>query len=94
MVLKADGSQAPFMPEDFGIGIDVSIFGKIMRIYDCDDYTRQFFTVSNLPIRNVKDFIKSLETPGCPFILPCKPEMVLLAAQTTNCLEASKETVC
>jgi len=43
MVVKQDGSQAPFMPCDFGIGTDVSIFGRVMRIYDCDDYTRQFF---------------------------------------------------
>jgi len=43
MVVKQDGSQEPFLPKDFGIGTDISIFGRIMRIYDCDDYTRQFF---------------------------------------------------
>lgn len=43
MVVKQDGSQAPFLPNDFGIGTDCSIFGRIMRIYDCDDYTRQFY---------------------------------------------------
>jgi len=44
MVVKIDGSQEPFLPRDFGIGTDVTIFGRIMRIYDCDDYTRQFFS--------------------------------------------------
>jgi hypothetical protein len=43
MVVKQDGSQEPFLPRDFGIGTDISIFGRIMRIYDCDDYSRQFF---------------------------------------------------
>ena len=47
MVVKQDGSQEPFLPRDFGIGTDISIFGRIMRIYDCDDYTRQFFAVSD-----------------------------------------------
>ena len=46
MVVKQDGSQEPFLPRDFGIGTDISIFGRIMRIYDCDDYTRQFYAVS------------------------------------------------
>ena len=48
MVLKQDGSQCPFMPDDFGIGCDVGIYGRIIRLYDADDYTRQFFTVSKL----------------------------------------------
>ena len=46
MVLKQDGSQCPFMPEDFGIGVDIGIYGRQIRIYDCDDYTRQFYEVS------------------------------------------------
>ena len=46
MVLKQDGSQCPFMPNDFGIGVDIGIFGRQIRIYDCDDYTRQFYEVS------------------------------------------------
>ena len=48
MVVKMDGSQAPFMPSDFAIGSDVNIYGRIMRIYDCDDYSRQFYAVSTL----------------------------------------------
>ncbi len=38
---KEDGTA--FMPEDFAIGIDVPIFGRAMRIYDSDQYTRSFF---------------------------------------------------
>ena len=45
VVVKPSGS--PFMPQDFGIGIDVGIFGRQLRIYDCDDYTRHFFKVSS-----------------------------------------------
>ena len=47
MVLKADGSGSPFMPVDFGIGTDVAIYGRVIRIYGSDDYTRNFFAVSD-----------------------------------------------
>ena len=46
MVLKADGN--PFMPEDFAIGVDIEMHGRCIRLYDCDDYTRQFYAVSTL----------------------------------------------
>ena len=46
VVLKPDGSGQPFMPEDFGIGIDIGIFGRQVRINDCDSYTRQYYEVS------------------------------------------------
>lgn len=46
MILKQDGSGAPFMPQDFGIGTDTAIHGRVYRLYGCDDYTRQFFAVS------------------------------------------------
>lgn len=54
VILKSDGSGLPFMPEDFGIGIDVAILAKQIRLYDCDDYTRLFFQVSLLPCRQVE----------------------------------------
>lgn len=44
VVVKPNGSS--FMPQDFGIGIDVGIFGRQLRMYDCDEYTRHFFKVS------------------------------------------------
>ena len=47
MVLKQDGSQMPFQPTDFRVGLDLGICGRAIRIYDCDDYTRSFFKVSN-----------------------------------------------
>ena len=34
------------MPDDFSIGCDTGIFGRQVRIYDCDDYTREFYNVS------------------------------------------------
>ena len=42
--LKADGR--PYMPDDFAIGTDQAIFGRAMRIYDVDEYTRKFYAVS------------------------------------------------
>lgn len=38
VALKADGN--PFMPDDFDIGADTGLYGRQVRIYDCDDYTR------------------------------------------------------
>lgn len=46
MVLKQDGSQMPFQPTDFRVGLDIGICGRSIRIYDCDQYTREFFDVS------------------------------------------------
>lgn len=46
MVLKGDG-MTPFMPQDFRIGLDIGVFGRAIRITDCDEYTRQFFVVSS-----------------------------------------------
>ena len=46
MVLKGDG-MSPFMPSDFRVGLDIGIHGRSIRINDCDDYTRQFFVVSD-----------------------------------------------
>jgi len=44
MVLKQDG-KTPYQPTDFRVGLDVGIYGKIIRITDCDQYTREFFQV-------------------------------------------------
>jgi len=44
MLLKQDGSQMPFEPTDFRVGLDIGICGRSIRIYDCDDYTRTFFS--------------------------------------------------
>lgn len=48
-LLREDGSGLAFLPTDFRIGSDVVILGKQIRIYDCDDYTRQFFEIQNKP---------------------------------------------
>ena len=46
MVLKQDGSQMPFEPTDFNVGLDIGICGRSIRIYDADEYTRSYFLVS------------------------------------------------
>ena len=43
MVLKGDGSQTPLLPYDFRVGLDVGIYGRSIRVFDCDSYTREFF---------------------------------------------------
>lgn len=46
MVLKQDGSNSPLLPTDFLVGLDVGILGRSIRVYDADQYTREFFDVS------------------------------------------------
>lgn len=44
MVLKQDGSDMPFEPTDFRVGLDIGLCGRSIRVYDADAYTREFFT--------------------------------------------------
>ena len=44
VIIKPDGN--PYMPDDFAIGCDSGIYGRQIRIYGCDDYTREFYRVS------------------------------------------------
>ena len=46
LVIKQDGSGMPFDPTDFRVGLDIGICGRSIRVYDCDQYTREFFEVS------------------------------------------------
>mmetsp|Transcript_3398 Transcript_3398/g.5731 ORF Transcript_3398/g.5731 Transcript_3398/m.5731 type:complete len:183 (+) Transcript_3398:195-743(+) len=48
-VIKQDGSKMPFEPTDFRVGLDIGICGRSIRIYDCDDYTREFFNNCGMP---------------------------------------------
>lgn len=45
-MLKQDGSNTPLLPTDFRVGLDVGILGRSIRIFDADQYTREFFDVS------------------------------------------------
>jgi hypothetical protein len=47
VVVKQDGSDMPFEPRDFRVGLDIGICGRAIRIYDCDAYTREFFDNCN-----------------------------------------------
>ena len=53
MVLKQDGTDMPFEPTDFRVGLDIGICGRAIRIYDCDKYTREFFEVSLSSINHI-----------------------------------------
>ena len=61
VVVKQDGSDMPFEPLDFKVGLDIGLCGRAIRIYDADEYTRSFFTVSQfifiMRSNNVTDFI-------------------------------------
>jgi hypothetical protein len=37
------------LPTDFRVGLDVGILGRSIRIYDCDQYTREFFETQGKP---------------------------------------------
>jgi len=41
VIPKEDGS--PFMWDDFMIGTTVVMYGRGIRIYDCDEATRNFY---------------------------------------------------
>lgn len=58
MVLKQDGSNTPLLPTDFRVGLDVGILGRSIRVFDADQYTREFFDVRI--INNLKNFITVL----------------------------------
>lgn len=47
MIIKADGQ--PYLPKDFAVGCDIGIYGRQIRIYDCDDYSREFFEKCGQP---------------------------------------------
>lgn len=42
-VHKSDGSGKYFLAYDIRVGEDLVIFGKTIRVTDCDQYTREFF---------------------------------------------------
>lgn len=37
------------MPSDFCVGADITIYGRQIRLTDCDDYTREFFANCGTP---------------------------------------------
>lgn len=67
MVLKQDGSDMPFEPTDFRVGLDLGICGRAIRIYDCDKYSREFFENCKQP---------QADAQSCPddtFVVSQKP---------------------
>ena len=36
----------PYMPQDFAVGCDIAILCRQFRIYDMDQYSREFYDVS------------------------------------------------
>lgn len=69
-VIKQDGSKQPFEPTDFRVGLDIGICGRSIRIFECDQYTREFFDVSVTPIINVTYIIEPRTILTRGLILP------------------------
>ena len=69
-VYKSDGKKYHFT--DFQPGKDVFIYGKVIRIYDADNFTREFCAANGL-VLNPKQ-----EIPEDPFIkkMTTKPKLV------------------
>jgi len=67
VVVKQDGSDMPFEPSDFRVGCDIGICGRAIRIYDCDQYTREFF------INCGETQIDCQPAPEDNFVVSCKP---------------------
>ena len=69
-VYKEDGSLYKYT--DFVVGKDVLIYGKVIRIYDCDSYTRDFFKINGFT-QPEKEAV-----PADPFItkMTTKPPVV------------------
>ena len=70
MVIKQDGSNMPFEPTDFRVGLDLGLCGRSIRIYDCDQYTREFFENLGCPQA------EAASAPVDAFEASCKPQPV------------------
>lgn len=57
----------PFEPTDFKVGLDIGICGRSIRIYDCDQYTREFFGNLGCPQPECTN------APEDNFVVSCKP---------------------
>ena len=68
-VQKLDGSYYSF--RDFQIGKDINIYGKIVRIYDADEYTRNFCSLNGITL-NAKQPI-----PEDPFLQKLNSKPIL-----------------
>ena len=53
----------PFEPTDFRVGLDLGICGRAIRVYDCDEYTREYFCVSYILFSYHINFIEHQPTP-------------------------------
>ena len=49
MIIRQDGSQMPYEPTDFQVGKDIALCSRSIRIFDCDQYTREFFANLGTP---------------------------------------------
>ena len=78
MVLKQDGSGQPMLPNDFRVGLDVGILGRSIRIYDCDQYTREFFQAIGYtqgePLQIPMDSFQDAQIPKAKFRDPSLKE--------------------
>lgn len=67
----------PFMPSDFAIGIDMALLARQFRIYDADEYTREFFENCSTPMPPACECpIDNFEVSKIPILPKKDPEML------------------
>lgn len=55
--MKHDGSGYFLNINDFAVGSDLVVFGKNIRIYDCDEYTREFYEVKKIMKMKINEIL-------------------------------------
>mmetsp|Transcript_14599 Transcript_14599/g.16131 ORF Transcript_14599/g.16131 Transcript_14599/m.16131 type:complete len:516 (+) Transcript_14599:59-1606(+) len=68
VVEKGDGSGSQILPEDIRVGETLNVYGRNVFVYDCDQYTREFYDNagwSQLPAQGIPEdnFEKSRKAP-------------------------------
>jgi len=69
-VKKEENSNSFYLYTDLIVGSDIYVFGRYIRLYDCDEYTREFYSMQGLTQPN------AVEIPVDQFRESNKPRVV------------------
>ena len=60
---KSENSQIYYTWKDLNLGINLNVYGRVFRIIDCDDFTRQFYAnEANIALNPAENY------PDDPFV--------------------------